>query len=139
MPFSPGGEVAGIVKEVGEGVHQVRAGDKVIAFTGWGGFAEEVGADAKILIPMPEGMDFITAASFVMTFGTSHYAEHLAEFLAPRLVLLDKTRDKRKVAHVSAGRAGDHHGWGSGQWLAALGIGRLSAPSQTSRSRFPGA
>jgi NADPH:quinone reductase len=34
MPFSPGSEVAGIVKEVGEGVHHVKAGDKVIAFTG---------------------------------------------------------------------------------------------------------
>src|SRR2546427_10233354 len=74
MPFSPGSEVAGIVKEVGEGVHHVRAGDKVIAFTGWGGFAEEVVADAKILIPIPEGMDFTIAASFVLTFGTSHYA-----------------------------------------------------------------
>src|SRR5207248_11604452 len=66
-PFSPGSEIAGIVKEVGEGVHHVKAGDKVIAFTGWGGFAEEVVADAKTLIPIPEGMDFITAASFVLT------------------------------------------------------------------------
>jgi NADPH2:quinone reductase len=88
MPFSPGGEVAGIVKEVGEGVRHVRAGDKVIAFTGWGGFAEEVVADAKILIPMPEGMDFITAASFVMTFGTSHYALKDRAHLQPGETLL---------------------------------------------------
>src|SRR5437667_1723992 len=63
MPFSPGGEVAGVVKEVGEGVSNTRVGDKVIAFTGWGGFAEEVVADVKILIPIPDGMDFITAAA----------------------------------------------------------------------------
>src|SRR6267378_8340996 len=65
MPFSPGGEVAGIVKEIGEGVENVKVGDRVIAFTGWGGFAEEVIADAARLIPMPGGMDFATAAAFV--------------------------------------------------------------------------
>jgi NADPH2:quinone reductase len=74
MPFSPGGEVAGVVKEVGEGVERVRVGDRVIAFTGWGGFAEEVLADAEKLIPMPDEMDFVTASAFVMVYGTSHYA-----------------------------------------------------------------
>lgn len=74
MPFSPGGEVAGIVKEVGEGVERVKVGDRVIAFTGWGGFAEEVVADAARLIPIPDGMDFTTAAAFIMVYGTSHYA-----------------------------------------------------------------
>lgn len=74
MPFSPGGEVAGIVKEVGEGVERVNVGDRVIAFTGWGGFAEEVVADAARLIPIPDGMDFTTAAAFVMVYGTSIYA-----------------------------------------------------------------
>ncbi len=73
-PFSPGNEVAGVVKEVGEGVENVRVGDRVIAFTGWGGFAEEVVADAARLIPMPGGMDFTTAAAFVMVYATSHYA-----------------------------------------------------------------
>src|SRR5207253_985269 len=88
LPFSPGSEVAGIVKEVGEGVHHVKAGDKVIAFTSWGGFAEEVVADAKTLIPIPDGMDFITAASFVMTFGTSHYALKDLAYLQPGETLL---------------------------------------------------
>src|SRR5205823_5553442 len=88
MPFSPGGEVAGVVKEVGEGVSNVKVGDKVIAFTGWGGFAEEVVADAKVLIPIPEGMDFITAAAFVMTFGTSHYALKDRAHLRPGETLL---------------------------------------------------
>jgi NADPH:quinone reductase len=74
MPFSPGGEVAGIVKEVGEGVERVNVGDRVIAFTGWGGFAEEVVADAARLIPIPDGMDFPTAAAFIMVYGTSIYA-----------------------------------------------------------------
>ncbi len=74
MPFSPGGEVAGVVKAAGEGVEGVKVGERVIAFTGWGGFAEEVLADAEKLIPMPDEMDFVTASAFVMVYGTSHYA-----------------------------------------------------------------
>src|SRR5688572_8523083 len=51
LPFSPGGEIAGTVKEVGEGVTRFKAGDRVIAFTGWGGFAEEVPVEVAHLIP----------------------------------------------------------------------------------------
>lgn len=74
MPFSPGGEVAGVVKTIGENVTGVKVGERVIAFTGWGGFAEEVLVEATKLIPMPDGMDFTTASAFVMVYGTSHYA-----------------------------------------------------------------
>ena len=74
MPFSPGGEIAGVVKEVGEGVERLSVGDRVIAFTGWGGFAEEVLVEARVLIPMPDEMDFVTASAFVMVYGTSHHA-----------------------------------------------------------------
>jgi len=74
LPFSPGGEVAGIVKEVGEGVTRVRRGDRVIAFNTWGGFAEEIAVDAERTIPMPSGMDFIPASAFVLTYGTSYHA-----------------------------------------------------------------
>ncbi len=81
MPFSPGGEVAGVVKELGEGVKQIKVGQRVIAFTGWGGFAEEVAVDAARLIPMPDEMDFATASAFVMTYGTALHA------LADRAVL----------------------------------------------------
>ncbi len=74
MPFSPGGEVAGVVKSLGEGVEGVRVGSRVISFTGWGGFAEEVATEASKLIPIPDGMDFATASAFVMTYGTSYHA-----------------------------------------------------------------
>jgi NADPH:quinone reductase len=74
MPFTPGSEIAGIVKEVGEGVEHVQVGEHVIAFTGMGGFAEEVVADAAKLIKMPSGMDFATAAAFTLVYGTSHHA-----------------------------------------------------------------
>ncbi len=74
MPFSPGSEVAGIVKEVGEGVTGIRVGDHVIASTGWGGFAEEVVVSASKIIPMPAGLDFTIASAFVLTYGTAHHA-----------------------------------------------------------------
>jgi NADPH:quinone reductase len=74
MPFSPGSEVAGVVKEVGAGVKGISVGDHVIASTGWGGFAEEVVVDTAKIIPMPAGLDFTIASAFVLTYGTSHHA-----------------------------------------------------------------
>ncbi|MBI1237819.1 MAG: zinc-binding dehydrogenase [Alphaproteobacteria bacterium] len=74
LPFSPGGEVAGIVKELGEGVTNVKVGDHVIGSIGWGGYCEEVVADAGRCIPYPPEMDFVHASAFVMTYGTSHHA-----------------------------------------------------------------
>ncbi|MDW3210777.1 MAG: NADPH:quinone oxidoreductase family protein [Reichenbachiella sp.] len=74
MPFSPGGEVAGIVKTVGEGVSHLKVGDRVMAGTGWGGFAEEVIGKASNVFPLPDGISFEQAASTMMTFGTSYHA-----------------------------------------------------------------
>ncbi len=74
MPFSPGSEVSGIVKEVGEGVDTVQVSDHVIAFTGWGGFAEEVVTEASKLITLPGDIDFVTAAAFTLVYGTAHHA-----------------------------------------------------------------
>ena len=74
LPFSPGGEVAGIIKEVGEGVSHLKVGDTVIAMTGWGGIAEEVLTDASRVFPVPPVFDFKTAATFAYVFGTSYHA-----------------------------------------------------------------
>jgi NADPH2:quinone reductase len=74
LPFSPGSELAGVVKEVGEGVSAFKPGDKVIAFTGYGAFAEEVKTEATRLVPLPAGMDFNTGAAFILTYGTSDHA-----------------------------------------------------------------
>jgi NADPH2:quinone reductase len=74
LPFSPGGEVAGVVKAVGAGVEGWAIGDKVVAQTIYGGFAEEVATEPNRILPLPEGMDFATGASIGLAYGTSHYA-----------------------------------------------------------------
>jgi len=73
-PFAPGAEVAGVIDAVGEGVKGVFRGDRVVAVPGWGGMVERLKVKADSLIPIPEGMDYETAAAFIMTYGTSYYA-----------------------------------------------------------------
>ena len=74
LPFSPGSELAGVVKEVGSGVTGFKPGDKVMAFTTYGAFAEEVKTDASRLLPLPEKMDFVTGAAFLLTYATTDHA-----------------------------------------------------------------
>ncbi len=74
LPFAPGGEVAGIVKETGEGVHTLKAGDRVAAAIRTGGFAEEAVAEAQRCVHIPKGVDCEVAASFIVAYGTSYHA-----------------------------------------------------------------
>ena len=74
LPFSPGSELSGVIKEVGEGVSSWKAGDRVLAFTTYGAFAEEVKVEASRLFPLPKKMSFEEGAAFVLTYGTSDHA-----------------------------------------------------------------
>jgi NADPH:quinone reductase len=74
LPFPPGGEVAGIVKEAGEGVTNVKPGDRVAVSTGSGGFAQEALADARRCLIVPANVDFDVASAFIVTYGTSWHA-----------------------------------------------------------------
>lgn len=79
-PFSPGGEVSGVVKALGEGVTHLQVGQRVIGSCGWGGMREELALDAGRCIPIPDSVPFDEAAAFVMTYGTSYYAlKHRAD------------------------------------------------------------
>jgi NADPH:quinone reductase len=74
LPFAPGGEVAGVIASVGAEVKHLKAGDRVFALTGWGGFAEQVAINANRVFKMAPGMDFVLAASTMYTYGTSYHA-----------------------------------------------------------------
>ena len=105
LPFSPGSEFAGEVKEVGEGVKGFNPGDRVLACTGYGAFAEEVKVEALRLLPIPQGMDFNSAAAFLLTYGTSDHA------------LRDRAQLKAGETLLVLGAAG-------GVGLAAVEIGK---------------
>ena len=105
LPFSPGGEVAGVVDALGEGVDGVAEGDAVIAMTTHGGFAEAVVTSAAALLPRPASMSPEVAAGFAMTYGTSMHA-------------------LRQRADLQPGESLLVLGAGGGVGLAAVEIGR---------------
>ena len=74
MPFTPGGESAGIIIEVGEGVTDYKVGDKVFAATMVGAIAEKVLTHVSTLRPIPDDMDYEIAAALSVTYGTSLHA-----------------------------------------------------------------
>lgn len=106
LPFSPGAETAGVVLEAGAGVRGFRPGDRVIAVSGWGGFAEECVVDAGRVTPLPAGMDFETGAAFLYTFETSLHA------------LRDRGRLQAGETLLVLGAAG-------GVGLAAVEVGKI--------------
>src|SRR5919108_2568817 len=106
LPFIPGGEVAGVVRAVGDGVTDVEPGDRVIGITGTqGGFAEQTRVSRAQVVPMPDGLGFNEAAGLVFTYGTSHYA------------LRDRARVQPGESLLVLGAAG-------GVGLAAVQIGK---------------
>ena len=74
LPFSPGAEIAGEVKSLGDGVEGLQVGDRVMAYSVWGGVRAEIAISQEAVIAMPDGLDFITAAGLIVTYGTSLHA-----------------------------------------------------------------
>jgi NADPH2:quinone reductase len=74
LPFSPGKEVAGIVRAVGEGVTSIAPGQRVAAQIESGGYVEQLVVRAATVYPLPEGMDFATGAALGLTYLTAHFA-----------------------------------------------------------------
>ncbi len=94
LPFSPGGEVSGIVKEVGKNITHVKGGDRVISGCSWGGFAEEVVSFGSNTYKLPEGINMKNAAVLLQTYATSYHA------------LVDKARVQRGETILILGAAG---------------------------------
>lgn len=106
LPFSPGGEVAGVVEAVGEGVTRVRPGDRVIAFPGYGGYAEKVCVGEHQLTRLPDGVSLVHAAALTTTYGTTHHA------------LKDRARIQPGETMLVLGAAG-------GTGISAVELGKL--------------
>jgi NADPH2:quinone reductase len=74
FPFSPGSEISGVVSSVGEGVTMYKEGDRVMGSIGSGGLREKGVYLEQQLMPLPETMDFHTAAGFPLNYGTTYHA-----------------------------------------------------------------
>ena len=89
FPFSPGLESAGEVIEVADDVTELRPGQRVLAVSRFGGsYVEELVIGAKSVVPIPDEMDWVTAAGFPVAYGTSHFALTHRGHLKPGEVLL---------------------------------------------------
>lgn len=73
-PFAPGGEIAGVIESVGEGVTGWEVGDRVIAVTGHGGLVEKIAIEAFRLFKLPEGRSFEEGAALLLTYATTIHA-----------------------------------------------------------------
>jgi NADPH2:quinone reductase len=105
LPYVPGSDAAGIVVAVGEGVTRLRAGDRVACGNWHGAWAEHMVAPEQHVTPVPDEVDFATAASLRYAYGTARYA----------LVTM---------AHLRAGETLFVSGAAGGVGLAAVDLGR---------------
>ncbi|MFM8528788.1 MAG: NADPH:quinone oxidoreductase family protein [Ilumatobacteraceae bacterium] len=104
-PYTPGGEAAGVIDAVGEGVNVFAVGDRVLASTGHGAWAEAVLAKPHQLYRIPDSLDSLRAATFLQVYGTAWFA------------LTRRT-------HVNAGDVVLVTGAGGGVGLAAIDVAR---------------
>jgi NADPH:quinone reductase len=104
-PFAPGGEIAGTVEAVGEGVSGWSEGDRLIAMIGHGGLAEKVLISTAQAVPLPPERSFEEGSALILTYATSIHA------------LLDRGRLKAGETLLVLGAAG-------GVGLAAVELGK---------------
>ncbi len=105
FPFTPGAEAAGVIDAIGAGVTTLRAGDRVMAMTHGGAFAESSVAPASSVFPMPDAMSFEEAAAMPIVYHTSYFALKHRTQLAPA---------ERLLVHAGA----------SGVGMSAIQIGK---------------
>ena len=128
-PFSPGFEVSGEVRELGAGARGLAVGDRVVAITPHGGYAEWVVADADRCVPMPAAMSWVHGAAFPVVFGTSHVALwHRARLRAGETLVVHGASGGVGLTAVAIGRK-----------LGATVIATASTPAKLEVARVHGA
>ena len=105
FPFIPGGEIAGVVTQLGSGVTGFAVGDRVLAAAPMGGYAERIAIPASFAHRMPDAMSFEEGAGFPIVYPTSYAGLVYRAALQPGETLL---------VHAAAGGVG----------LAAVQIGK---------------
>lgn len=106
FPFSPGLETAGTVAALGPGVPGLEVGQRVMALVGRGAYAEAAVAKAADVFPIPDAMDFVTAAGLPITYGTAHGAlTWRAGLEAGELLLVHGAAGGVGLAAVEVGKA----------------------------------
>jgi len=120
LPFVPGSEVAGVVAEVGDGVDDVSAGDRVVTLLGTGGYAQFAVAPARSLIPIPEDLDFDRAAAIPLQGLTAYHCIKTSGALK---------EGESVLVHAAAGGVGTL----SVQMAKLLGAGTVIATASSER------
>lgn len=130
LPFIPGLEVAGVVLECAASVKHVRPGDRVLAFARrGGGHAEEIVVPGAIVTPIPDGMDFVSAAAFPVAYGTAHFAlTHRGHLTAGETLLVLGAAGGVGLAAIEVGKL-----------LGARVIAAASSPEKLDMARQHGA
>jgi NADPH2:quinone reductase len=106
LPFTPGAELAGVVKEVGSGVGHLKAGDPVVAMVDTGAFAEECVASATRVLTLPVGVDFAAAAALSVTYGTAwHALQDRGQLAAGETLLVLGAAGGVGIAAIDVGKA----------------------------------
>ena len=106
FPFTPGAEVAGVVRELGPGASGVAIGDRVFAGLALGAFAERVAVPVAALHPMPDAMSFPEGAAFPVVYPTSYAAlVHRANLRKGETLLVHAAAGGVGVAAVQIGKA----------------------------------
>jgi NADPH2:quinone reductase len=123
LPFSPGGEVSGIIKEVGSNVKHLKVGDRVISGCGWGGYAEEVVSFGTNTIALPKELPLREGAILLQTFATTYHA------------LVDRGQVKKGETMLVLGAAGGT-GTSAIQLGKALGLSVIACASTEEKRQF---
>ncbi len=106
FPFSPGLEAAGVVREAAPDVRELHVGQRVMAVATYGAFAEELVARASDVLPLPDELDFATAAAFPIVYGTAHLAlAHRGRLRAGETLLVLGAAGGVGLAAVEVGKA----------------------------------
>jgi NADPH:quinone reductase len=117
LPFTPGMEVAGTIEAIGEGVEGIKPGDRVMAQTGMGGFAEYAVAPAVGARSLPAGMSDDEAAGFFLVYSTSHFGlAYRAQMKPGESVLVHSAAGGVGMAAVQIARA-----LGAGKIIGTVG------------------